>query len=83
MCYHDPPRVKADSAKDGDIPSVQIIYEPSQVWSHHVVPLVLDKFSVELVDTSIDSSMFATISTHHIKKVPRPTRSVILLYAHI
>jgi hypothetical protein len=53
--------VAADSAKDGGTASVQIIYEPSQVWSHHVIPLVLDKFSVELVDTSVDSSMFATI----------------------
>lgn len=59
--YHDPPMAKADSAKDCDIPSVQIIYQPAQVWSHHVIPLVLNKFSVELVDTSVDSNMFATI----------------------
>lgn len=59
--YNDPPIAKADSAKDSEIPSAQIIYEPSQVWNHHVIPLVLDKFSIELVDTIIDSSMFATI----------------------
>ncbi|KAJ5605237.1 hypothetical protein N7510_010391 [Penicillium lagena] len=53
--------IQADSAEDGDIPSVQIIYEPSQVWSHHVIPLVLGKFSVKVVDTSRDSSLFATI----------------------
>ncbi|KAJ5194547.1 uncharacterized protein N7498_007985 [Penicillium cinerascens] len=61
MRYHDPPMAKMDSAKDGDVPSVQIIYEPSQVLSQHVIPLVLDKFSVGLVDISIDSNMFATI----------------------
>jgi hypothetical protein len=61
MRYHDPPMVRADSAKDGDIPSVQIIYEPSQVWSDHVIPLVLGKFSIKIVDTSVDSSLFATI----------------------
>jgi hypothetical protein len=59
--YHDPQIVKADSAMDSEIPPPQIIYEPSQVWSHHVIPLVLEKFSIELVDTSIASSMFATI----------------------
>ncbi|KAJ5123491.1 hypothetical protein N7448_009588 [Penicillium atrosanguineum] len=60
MRYHDPPIVKTDSAKHGYI-SVPILYEPPQVWSHHVIPLVLDKFSVRPVDTSINSSMFATI----------------------
>ncbi|KAJ5150830.1 uncharacterized protein N7482_010082 [Penicillium canariense] len=59
--YYDPPKVKVDSTKDGSIPSIQMIYEPSQVWNHHVIPLVLDKFSVSIVDTSIDSIMFATI----------------------
>ena len=61
MRYHNPPIIKADSAKRGYIPSVQVIYEPSQVWSHHVIPLVLDKFSVGLADTSLNSNMFATI----------------------
>ena len=53
--------VEADSAIDGGMRSLQMIYEPSQVWNDHVIPLVLDKFSVGLRDTSIDSSMFATI----------------------
>lgn len=61
MRYNDPPIAKADSAKDSEIPSAQILYEPSQVWDRHVIPLVLDRFSIELVDTIIDSSMFATI----------------------
>ncbi|KAJ5548434.1 hypothetical protein N7513_005668 [Penicillium frequentans] len=59
--YEDPPMVEESSTEESDTPSVQIIYEPSQVWSHHVIPLVLDKFTVDLVDTRIDSSMFATI----------------------
>lgn len=67
--YHDPPLVKADSTKDG-IPSGQIVakrsqshllYEPAQLWSHEVIPLVLDKFSARLADTGLDSSIFATI----------------------
>lgn len=60
MRYHDPPMVKTDSAKNDYISSVQMIYEPSQVWSQHVIPLVLQYFSVGLADT-IDCSMFATI----------------------
>ncbi|KAJ5999617.1 hypothetical protein N7481_000026 [Penicillium waksmanii] len=59
--YYDPPIPKAQSEIVSGIPPVQIIREPSEVWSHHVIPLVLDKFSVELVDTTIDGSMFATI----------------------
>jgi hypothetical protein len=59
--YHDPLRAIADPAKDSEITDVQIIYEPPQVWSHHVIPLVLDKFSVELVNANIDNSMFTTI----------------------
>ncbi|OQE44744.1 hypothetical protein PENCOP_c002G05541 [Penicillium coprophilum] len=57
---HDQQIIIADPVQHGPI-SIQMIYEPSQVWSHHVIPLVLDKFSVGLFDTSIDSSMFATI----------------------
>ncbi|KAJ5910493.1 hypothetical protein N7504_005136 [Penicillium tannophilum] len=53
--------VKESSVEESETPSIQIIYEPSQVWSQHVIPLVLDKFTVDLVDTRIDSSMFATI----------------------
>lgn len=59
--YEDPPMVKESSVEESETPSIQIIYEPSQVWSQHVIPLVLDKFTVDLVDTRIDSSMFATI----------------------
>lgn len=59
--YVDPPMVEDSSTEDSETTSVQIIYEPSQVWSHHVIPLVLDKFTVDLGDTMIDSSMFATI----------------------
>jgi hypothetical protein len=55
--YHDTPIVKAFSTKVSDKLPVQIIYEPSQKWSHHVIPLVLHMFSV----ASTDSSMFATI----------------------
>lgn len=61
MRYNDPPIAKTNSAKDIEIPSAQILYQPSQVWNRHVIPLVLDRFSIELVDTIIDSSMFATI----------------------
>lgn len=61
MRYNDPPIVKTDSAKTSEIPSVQILYEPPQVWNSHVIPLVLDRFSIELVDTITDSSIFATI----------------------
>lgn len=59
--YVDPPIAKESSNEDSDNSSVQIIYEPSQAWSHHVIPLVLDKFTVDLVDSRMDSSMFATI----------------------
>lgn len=55
--YHDPPTSKAVSTKVTDMPPVQIIYEPSQKWSQHVIHLVLHKFSV----ASTDSTMFATI----------------------
>ncbi|KAJ5356409.1 hypothetical protein N7517_011018 [Penicillium concentricum] len=55
-CY-GPPMIIADSSQHRSISSVQMIYEPSQVWRHHVIPLVLAKFSVSLVDPS----MFATI----------------------
>jgi hypothetical protein len=61
MRYEDPPIAKADSAKDIKTLSAQILYEPSQVWNHHVIPLVLDRFSIDLVDTIKDGSMFATI----------------------
>lgn len=61
MRYHDPPMVKANFAKDGDRQSVQMMYEPSQVWRHHVIPLVLGKFSVKILDTGVDSSLFVTI----------------------
>lgn len=59
--YHDSPMIKTDFAKDSRIPYLQIVYEPPQVWSQHVIPLVLNKFSVGLVEASTDSSMFATI----------------------
>jgi hypothetical protein len=59
--YHNPPTTIVDSIKASDSPYIQIPYEPSQVWSDHVIPLVLGKFSIELVDTSTDISMFATI----------------------
>ncbi|KAJ5496940.1 hypothetical protein N7463_008927 [Penicillium fimorum] len=55
--YYGTPMIIADSAKHSYISSVQMIYEPSQAWRHHVIPLVLDKFSVSLMDIS----MFATI----------------------
>jgi Fungal Zn(2)-Cys(6) binuclear cluster domain len=58
--YHDAPVAKTESP----VLSVQIVYEPPQVWSQHVIPLVLDKFSVALVEatsTGSDGGMFATI----------------------
>lgn len=61
MRYNDPPIAKVDSAKTSETPFAPIIYEPPQVWNHHVIPLVLDRFSIELVDTITDGSMFATI----------------------
>ena len=55
--YYNPPTPKVQPDKDRGIPSVQIIYEPSEVWSDHVIPLVLDKFSVKLVDTTTSPSL--------------------------
>ncbi|KAJ5266589.1 hypothetical protein N7478_009397 [Penicillium angulare] len=58
--YHNPKSIKLDSARY-QIPPSPIGYEIPQVWSHHVFPLVLDKFAAGIVDTSINSSMFVTI----------------------
>lgn len=59
--YNNPPIAKADSTKNSQNVCAQILYEPSQVWNDHVIPLVLERFSIELVGTIKDSSMFATI----------------------
>ena len=61
MRYHDTTMIEADLTIDGGIRSLHMICEPSQAWNEHVIPLVLDKFSVGRGNTSIDSSMFATI----------------------
>jgi hypothetical protein len=59
-CIHIRPMTGIHNDSRSILP-VQIVYEPSQVWNHHVIPLVLDKFSVRLGDTGINGSMFATI----------------------